>query len=112
MVRDIDDLPKSKANYTALTPLWFLERAAAVHPNRKSIVHGSVSYTWRQTYERCCRLASALSRRSIGVGTTVKSLYLRVSCHLVDKFLYDTVVKTQKGLRHSTLFFKILMTIK
>ncbi|KAK4742771.1 hypothetical protein SAY87_000772 [Trapa incisa] len=71
MMRDIDDLPKIKANYTALTPLWFLERASAVHPNRKSIIHGPLSYTWRQTYERCCRLASALNQRSIGVGSTV-----------------------------------------
>ncbi|XP_030527784.1 acetate--CoA ligase CCL3-like [Rhodamnia argentea] len=71
MVRDIDDLPKNEANYTALTPLWFLERAATVHPSRRSLVHGSVTFTWLQTYQRCRRLASALSRRSIGAGTTV-----------------------------------------
>ncbi|GFZ09070.1 acyl-activating enzyme 7 [Actinidia rufa] len=44
--RDIDDLPKNAANYTSLTPLWFLERAALVHPHRNSVVHGSVRYTW------------------------------------------------------------------
>ncbi|KAK9288367.1 hypothetical protein L1049_016820 [Liquidambar formosana] len=70
-VGDIDDLPKNAANYTALTPLWFLERASVVHPHRKSVVHGSVHYTWLQTYQRCRRLASALSNHSIGVGTTV-----------------------------------------
>lgn len=69
--RDIDDLPKNNANYTALTPLWFLERAAVVHPTRKSVVHGSLHYTWQQTYQRCRRLASALSKCSIGLGTTV-----------------------------------------
>ncbi|GLT32585.1 hypothetical protein SLA2020_072420 [Shorea laevis] len=69
--RDIDDLPKNAANYTALTPLWFLQRAATVHPTRKSLVHGSLIYTWRQTYQRCRRLASALSKRSIGPGSTV-----------------------------------------
>ncbi|XP_044500411.1 acetate--CoA ligase CCL3 isoform X1 [Mangifera indica] len=68
---DIDDLPKNAANYTALTPLWFLERAATVHPNRASLVHGSVRYTWSQTYQRCRRLASALSQRSVGLGSTV-----------------------------------------
>ncbi|CAM8887523.1 unnamed protein product [Rhodiola kirilowii] len=68
---DIDDLPKNPANHTALTPLWFLERAASVHPERKAVIHGSVEYTWRQTYERCRRLASALARRSIGAGSTV-----------------------------------------
>ncbi|KAL3753009.1 hypothetical protein ACJRO7_000409 [Eucalyptus globulus] len=71
MARDIDDLPKNAANYTALTPLWFLDRAATVHPGRRSLVHGSVTFTWRQTYQRCRRLASALSRRSIGLGNSV-----------------------------------------
>ncbi|CAA3031816.1 acetate butyrate-- ligase AAE7, peroxisomal [Olea europaea subsp. europaea] len=69
--RDIDDLPKNPANYTALTPLGFLERAALVHPTRKSVIHGSVSYTWRQTYHRCRRLASALTNCSVGFGDTV-----------------------------------------
>ncbi|CAN1281417.1 Acetate--CoA ligase CCL3 [Linum perenne] len=71
MVKDIDDLPKLPANYTALTPLWFLERAATVHPTRPALVHGSQHYTWSQTYARCRRLASALSRHSITTGSTV-----------------------------------------
>ncbi|KAJ1380613.1 Glycoside hydrolase, family 3, N-terminal, partial [Sesbania bispinosa] len=71
MGRDIDDLPKNDANFTALTPLWFLERAALVHPTRKSVVHGSQHYTWHQTYQRCRRFASALSNHSIGPGHTV-----------------------------------------
>ncbi|KAI3866100.1 hypothetical protein MKW92_002097 [Papaver armeniacum] len=70
-VGDIDDLPKNDANYTALTPLWFLERAALVHPQRKSVIHGSLHYTWLQTYQRCRRLASALSKHSVGLGKTV-----------------------------------------
>ncbi|OIS98552.1 PREDICTED: acetate/butyrate--CoA ligase AAE7, peroxisomal-like [Nicotiana attenuata] len=69
--RDIDDLPKNEANYTALTPLWFLDRAAMVYPNRKSLVHGSVEYTWLQTYRRCRQLASALTKRSVTFGSTV-----------------------------------------
>lgn len=69
--RDIDDLPKNEANYTALTPLWFLDRAALVHPNRKSLIHGSVHYTWLQTYQRCRRFACALSNHSITYGKTV-----------------------------------------
>ena len=73
--RDIDDLPKNGANYTALTPLWFLERAAQVHPNRRSVIHGAHQYTWLQTYQRCRRLASALSLRSIGLGSTERKLF-------------------------------------
>nr|CAD1833239.1 unnamed protein product [Ananas comosus var. bracteatus] len=69
--RDIDDLPKNAANYTTLTPVWFLDRAALVHPDRTSVVHGPVRFTWAETYRRCRRLASALARRSIGPGCTV-----------------------------------------
>jgi len=73
---DIDQLPKNAANYTALTPLWFLERAATVHPTRNSLIHGSRRYTWQQTYHRCRRFASALANNSIGEGKTVLSLFL------------------------------------
>ncbi|GAU37458.1 hypothetical protein TSUD_206940 [Trifolium subterraneum] len=69
--QDIDELPKNAANYTALTPLWFLERAAKIHPTTKSIIHGSLHYTWHQTYQRCRRFASALSNHSITLGHTV-----------------------------------------
>lgn len=70
-MEDIDDLPKNPANYMALTPLWFLDRAATVHPTRTSVVHGGLRYTWRQTYDRCRAFASALNRRNIGPGKTV-----------------------------------------
>ncbi|KAG1338761.1 acetate/butyrate--CoA ligase AAE7, peroxisomal [Cocos nucifera] len=69
--RDIDELPKNPANYMALTPLWFLERAATVHPERLAVVHGPARYMWADTYRRCRRLASALASRSIGPGSTV-----------------------------------------
>ncbi|MFN8439962.1 MAG: acyl-CoA synthetase [Caldilineaceae bacterium] len=64
-------LDKSPANYTPLSPLTFLERAAAVFPNRTSIVHGERRYSWAETYTRCRQLASALSKRGIGKGDTV-----------------------------------------
>ncbi|XP_017633306.1 acetate--CoA ligase CCL3-like [Gossypium arboreum] len=70
-IREIDDLPKNAANYAPLTPLWFLERAAMVHPTRIALVHGCRSYTWLQTYDRCRRLASALCKHSIGAGSIV-----------------------------------------
>ncbi|HEY4040708.1 MAG TPA: acyl-CoA synthetase [Rhodopila sp.] len=66
-----DDLPKSQANYAPLTPLSFIERAAAVYPNRPAVVHGAQRWTWKQTYARCRRLASALSRRGVGKNDTV-----------------------------------------
>src|SRR3954447_12843811 len=67
-------LDKTAANYAPLTPLSFLERAAYVYPNRPSVIHGAQRYTWAQTYERYRRLASALSRRGIGIGQTVAAM--------------------------------------
>ncbi|MHC8508757.1 MAG: AMP-binding protein [Rhodospirillales bacterium] len=68
---DAPFLAQNAANYTPLTPLSFLRRAAAVFPDHPSYVHGARTYTWAQTYERAVRLASALTRRGIGLGDTV-----------------------------------------
>jgi len=64
-------LDRNAANYAPLTPLTFLERAAYVYPDRLSVVHGDERYTWKQTYARCRRLASALVRRGVGRNDTV-----------------------------------------
>ncbi|XP_062006867.1 trans-cinnamate:CoA ligase, peroxisomal-like [Rosa rugosa] len=53
-------LPKCDANYAALTPTTFLKRAAAFYSNRTSLIYEGTRFTWRQTHDRCCRLASSL----------------------------------------------------
>ena len=68
------DLGKNAANYAPLTPLSFLERAAFVYPQRTSVIHGAQRYTWKQTYERTVRLASALAKRGVGPGDTVAAM--------------------------------------
>ena len=65
------DLPKVAANYMPLTPLSFIARSAAVFPDRQAIIHGKLRQTWRETYDRARRLASALVRRGIQRGDTV-----------------------------------------
>ncbi len=65
------DLDRNAANYQPLTPLTFLERAAAVFPDRTAIIHGKRSYTYAQFYERSKKLGSALSRKAIRRGDTV-----------------------------------------
>ena len=67
-------LDRTQANHTPLTPLTFLRRAAQVFPDRLSVVHGAARYTWRETYARCRRLASALARRGVGRLDTVAIL--------------------------------------
>jgi fatty-acyl-CoA synthase len=64
-------LERNQANYAPLTPLTFLARAAYVHPEHPSVVHGAQRFVWRETYARCRRLASALARRGIGKNDTV-----------------------------------------
>jgi len=64
-------LDRNPANYVPLSPLGFIARAAAIYPNRAAVVHGTRRYSWKQSYERCRRLASALQRRGIGKGDTV-----------------------------------------
>ena len=64
-------LGKTPANFTALTPLDFLKRAAEVHPKRAAVVHGRLSFDWATVYARCRRLASALAKRGVKPGETV-----------------------------------------
>src|SRR6266545_1562307 len=59
------------ANFSPLTPLRFLSRSAAVHPDRTAIVHGSRRISYREFDARSRRLASALAARGIGEGDTV-----------------------------------------
>jgi fatty-acyl-CoA synthase len=64
-------LDKNPANYTALSPVSFVERSAEVFGDLPAVVHGARRYTWAQTRERSARLAAAL--RALGVlrGSTV-----------------------------------------
>jgi fatty-acyl-CoA synthase len=64
-------LDKNPANYVPLSPIGFLRRSAAVYPQRTAVIHGDRRYTWRETEQRCRRLASALAKRGIGRGDTV-----------------------------------------
>jgi fatty-acyl-CoA synthase len=64
-------LDKNEANFVALSPLSFIERAASVYPDHCAVIYGSRRQTWRDTYARCRRLASALRQRGVGAGDTV-----------------------------------------
>jgi 3-(methylthio)propionyl---CoA ligase len=68
---DTSGLRRGPANYAALTPLSFLSRTAAIHPERVALVHGAQRITYREMDARARRLASALAARGIGGGDTV-----------------------------------------
>ena len=65
--RHVNTLPKTPANFAALTPLDFLERAALVFPDSEAVRHGALSRSWSETRDRAVALASALRSR-FGVG--------------------------------------------
>jgi fatty-acyl-CoA synthase len=69
-----EGLGRREANYVPLTPVDFIARAADVYGERLAVVHGNVRRTWRETYERTRRLASALEQAGIGRGDTVAVL--------------------------------------
>ena len=66
-----EGLEKTPANHRPLTPLVFLDRAAAVYPDRIAWAHGDQETSYRAFAERCRRFASALAARGIGRGETV-----------------------------------------
>ena len=68
---DAPHLARNAANFSALTPLSFLARAAAVYPDKLAVIHGDARCTYREFYARCRRLADALRRRGIRPGDTV-----------------------------------------
>jgi len=65
------DLDKNAANYSSLSPLTFIERAAAVYPARLAQVYGDKRYSWAETYRRCRQFASALQRHGVQADDTV-----------------------------------------
>ena len=64
-------LEKNAANYVPLSPLSFIKRAAIVYPDRAAVIYENETYTWYQTYGRCCQLASVLKAFAISRGDTV-----------------------------------------
>ena len=78
-----------------------IERAASVYPNNLAVVHGDRRYTWTETFERCRRLASALSKRGIGLGDTVEVRITRVDIEeaRVDLQLADELPAGRRGTR-------------
>ncbi|XP_062211945.1 butanoate--CoA ligase AAE1-like [Phragmites australis] len=51
------------ANYAPLSPISFIERAAAVYGGRAAVVYGERRRTWREARDRCVRVAAALATR-------------------------------------------------
>ena len=68
------NLDKNLSNFIPLSPITFLERAKDIYPDYEALIYGNRKYTWKQTYDRCTRFASALEKNGIGLGDTVSIL--------------------------------------
>ena len=79
-------LAPASVNHTALTPLSFIERTAAVYGQYPAVIHGSIRRNWQDTYARCRRLASALAGRGIGKGDTVAVMLPNIPAMLEAHF--------------------------
>ncbi|HEV3043284.1 MAG TPA: acyl-CoA synthetase [Roseiarcus sp.] len=79
------DLDRNPANFQPLTPLTFLERAAAVFPDHVAVIDGALKRSYREFYARSRRLASVLTRRGFGRGDTIAVLLANtpamLECH-------------------------------
>jgi fatty-acyl-CoA synthase len=65
------DLDQNAANFQPLTPLTFLDRAAAVFPEHTAVIHGKLARSYAEFYRRARQLACALVRAGIDRGDTV-----------------------------------------
>ncbi|MCO8085491.1 acyl-CoA synthetase [Acinetobacter lwoffii] len=86
MVSAYDELPRTPANFVALSPLRYLDRAAYIYPNQNAIIHGKRRITWREKYNRCRQFANQLQKLGIGKNDTVSVLLPNVPAMIEAHF--------------------------
>lgn len=64
----------SAITFRELTPISFLERAAAVFADRPAVVDGERRHTYAEFWERALRLAGMLSAQGVRPGDRVAVL--------------------------------------
>ncbi len=75
-------LGPNPANYSALTPVSFLKRAAHVFRDRTAVIDDDMVLSYGEFYARCRALASALAALGVKPGDTVSVL-----CHNTHELL-------------------------
>jgi fatty-acyl-CoA synthase len=80
------NLDQCAANYTALSPISYLERSAFVYPNKIATVNGDLRRTWKETLGRCRQLASALTKVGVKKGEAVSIIASNLPEHFEAHF--------------------------
>lgn len=91
MVSAYDDFEKNPANFVALSPLRYLERAAYIYPMQAAIIHGTRSISWSESYKRCKQFAHQLRQLGIGKNDTVSVLLPNVPAMIEAHFAVPMV---------------------
>ena len=78
----ISSLNPNPANYSALTPVSFLKRAAHVFRHRTAVIDDDMVLSYGEFYDRCRALASSLDALGVEPGDTVSVL-----CHNTHELL-------------------------
>ncbi|NHB56448.1 acyl-CoA synthetase [Acinetobacter sp. 194] len=81
-----DELPRTPANFVALSPLRYLERAAYIYPEQDAMIHGARRISWREKYNRCRQFAHQLQNLGVGKNDTVSVLLPNVPAMLEAHF--------------------------
>ena len=92
------DLDKNPANFSPLSPLTFIERAASVYPQRVAQIYGDQRYTWSETYSRCRRFASALRKHGVKANDTVALMLPNVPAMYEAHFAIPMAAAVINGL--------------
>jgi fatty-acyl-CoA synthase len=104
-------LDKNAANFQPLTPLTFLQRAAAVFPERTAIIHGKSRMNYATLYQRCRKLASGFAQRGIGKGDTVSVLLANtpamLECHYAVPMTKGVLNTLNTRLDAATIAFSL-----
>jgi fatty-acyl-CoA synthase len=79
-------LGRTAANFAPLTPVDFLTRTAAIHPDRVAVIHGERRLAYRDFDARARRLASALAGVGVARGDTVSAMLPNVPAMLDAHF--------------------------
>lgn len=80
------NLDQTTANFAALSPISFLERAAFVYPNKLATMNGDIRRNWSEVYSRCRQIASALNKRGFGKGDTISVIAPNINEHFEAHF--------------------------
>ena len=72
------NLEKCAANFQSMSPVGFVARSATAYPEKIAVIAGERRFSYFAFYERCRRLASALTKIGLVKGDTVSVMAANV----------------------------------